>query len=187
MGSLSYTATISLDGYAVDADGDFQWGAPTPEIFQVHLDRMHEVSTEVLGRNTYLLMKYWEAEPDDEEWADAEREFSRRWQALELIVASSTLTHDDLGSGTARLISDLTLPALEQIVADAAGEVEIFGPTTAAPAIVAGMVRDFRFFVVPKVVGGGVRALPDGARLDLKLVESTTYDNGFAYLHYRRG
>lgn len=185
MGSLSYTATISLDGYAVDADGDFQWAAPTPEIFQAHIARMRAVSTEILGRNTYLLMRYWENEPSAGSWTEPEKEFSRRWMDLDLIVASSTLTTDDLGIGSVRLVADLDLPTIAQIVADAAGEVEIFGPTAAAPAIAAGMVTDFRFYVVPKIVGGGIRALPAGARIDLQLVDQKIYDNGFVYVHYR--
>lgn len=65
-------------------------------------------------------------------------------------------------------------------------EVEIFGPTTAADAIRAGMVRDHRVLVVPRVVGGGLRALPDGAVLDLELVEQREFSGGTAFLHYRR-
>lgn len=63
MGTLSYTATMSLDGCVADTEGDFQWSGPNDEVFQLHLDRMAEVSTEVLGRRTYQLMTYWEAEP----------------------------------------------------------------------------------------------------------------------------
>jgi len=184
MGTLSYTATMSLDGYAADATGDFQWSAPKDEVFQFHVDRMAAVSTEVLGRKTYLLMTYWESD-DDDSWSQAEREFARRWRELERVVVSSTLTPADLGLTGTRLVTALEPAELAGIVADAAGEVEIFGPTTAAPAIRAGMVRDFRFFVVPKVVGGGLRALPDDASLDLSLVEHRTFDDHTAYLHYR--
>lgn len=185
MGSLSYTATMSLDGYVADANGDFQWSAPTDEVFQFHVDRLAAVSTEVLGRNTYLLMRYWEAEPDDGSWVAAEHEFARRWQELERVVASSTLTHEDLGTGRVRLVPDLGLEELAQIVKGASGEVEIFGPTTASEAIRAGVVEDFRFFVVPRAVGGGLRALPDGAHLDLKLVGQRLFDNGTVFLHYQ--
>ncbi|GAA1234586.1 dihydrofolate reductase family protein [Prauserella halophila] len=184
MGTLSYTATVSLDGYAADADGDFQWSAPDDEAFQFHIDRMAVVSTEVLGRNTYLLMRYWDSEPADGSWGAAEHEFARRWHSIEHVVVSSTLTRDDLASERDRLVPGLGLAELEKIVADAAGEVEIFGPTTASAAIRAGMVRDFRFFVVPKVVGGGLRALPDGAQLDVRLAEHQIFGNGIAYLHY---
>lgn len=185
MGTLSYTTAMSVDGYVADASGDFQWSAPDEEVFQFHLDRMAAVSTEVLGRNTYRLMSYWESEPEDDPWGPLEREFARRWQNLTRIVASSTLTQEDLTSDRVRLVADLGLDDLERIVEEASGEVEIFGPTTASAAIRAGMVKDFRFFIVPKVVGGGLRALPDDADLDLSLADHRVFGNGTAYLHYQ--
>ncbi|WP_449277511.1 dihydrofolate reductase family protein [Leucobacter sp. GX24907] len=188
MGTLSYTATVSLDGYAADGNGGFQWTAPGEEVFDFHVERMGAVSTEVLGRNTYELMTYWEAEPGSQEydeWGDIEREFARRWRELDLIVASSTLQPDQLGTGDPRLVRHLSLAELENIVADATGEVEIFGPTVASEALRAGMVQDFRFFIVPRVVGGGLRALPDDADFALELVEQRLFENGIVFLHYR--
>lgn len=61
MGQLMYTTSMSLDGYVADADGDFGWGAPDAEIFDMHVGRMAETSAEVLGRKTYDLMRYWES------------------------------------------------------------------------------------------------------------------------------
>ena len=185
MGTLCYTATVSLDGYAADASGDFQWSAPGDEVFDFHVERMGAVSTEVLGRNTYLLMKYWEAEPEGETWSAAEHEFARRWQATERVVASSSLSSANLSADNTRLVPDLGLDELARIVEESPGEVEIFGPTTASPAIRAGMVTEFRFFVVPKIVGGGLSALPAGARLDMELVEQRVFGDGAVYLHYR--
>ncbi|WP_309132976.1 dihydrofolate reductase family protein [Brevibacterium sp.] len=185
MGTLSYTASISLDGYVADATGDFQWSAPSEDVFRFHVDRMTGVSTEVLGRNTYLLMKYWETDPDDGSWGAAEHEFARRWRQLDKVVASTTLSHDDLATDRARLVNDLGLTELEQIASDATGEVEIFGPATASAAIRAGLVIDFRFFVVPTMVGGGLSAIPADVHLDLKLVEHCVFDSGTAFLHYQ--
>ncbi|PWH05059.1 deaminase [Brachybacterium endophyticum] len=185
MGTLSYTVTMSLDGYAADADGDFQWSAPGDEVFALHVQRLSEVTTEVLGRRTFALMEYWRSEPEGESWSDAEREFARRWQGLDHYVASATLTADDVDPGRACLVSDLTLEELDDIVEAAAGEVEIFGPTTAAEAVGSGRVRDFRFFIVPKVVGGGLRALPEGVALDLRPVEHRVFDDGTSFLHLR--
>src|SRR6478736_2707059 len=144
MGKLTYTATMSLDGYAADADGDFQWSAPDDAVFAVHLDRMAEVSTEVLGRKTYLLMQYWETDPEDEAWTPAEQEFARRWRGIDKVVVSSTLTPEQLGPGPVRLVPELSLAELQQIVDGATGAVEIFGPTVATAAIRAGLVEDFR-------------------------------------------
>lgn len=184
MGTLSFTATVSLDGYVNDATGDFQWSAPGDEVFDFHVERMAAVSTEVLGRRTYELMTYWEAEPPGEQWGEAEREFARRWQGIEHVVVSATLPSSAITSPRTRLIRELGLAELEGLVADAPGEVEIFGPTAAGPAIVAGLVTDFRFFVVPKMVGGGVRALPAGANLALDLLEQRAFGET-VYLHYR--
>lgn len=69
MGTLSYNAIMSLDGYVADASGDFQWSAPGGQTFAAHVDRMAEVATEVLGRKTFALMQYWETDPVDEEWS----------------------------------------------------------------------------------------------------------------------
>lgn len=184
MGTLSYSTAVSLDGYVADASGDFQWSAPSEEIFAFHVERMAAVSTEVLGRKTYELMTYWNAEPPDDSWGPMEHEFSRRWRSIEHIVVSSTMGLDDLDSAQDRLMQDLSLGELERIMQSATGEVEIFGPTTARAAISAGMVTDFSFFVVPKMVGGGLAAIPDDASLDLSLTEHRIFENGTAYLHY---
>ncbi|MEV8218809.1 dihydrofolate reductase family protein [Microbacterium sp. NPDC077391] len=185
MGTLSYTATISIDGYAAGPDGDFQFGAPSEQVFRFHVERMAAISTEILGRRTYDLMHYWEAEPEGEDWGDDEREFARLWQGLDIVAASSSLTSDELTRENHRLVTQLTLDEIRRITQHASGEVEIFGPTTAAPAIRAGLVRDFRFFIVPVILGGGLRALPEDARLDLRLIESRVFENGFTMLHYQ--
>lgn len=185
MGTLSYTATVSIDGYAADSDGDFQWSGPGDQVFQFHVERIGAISHEVLGRKTYQLMAYWDAEPEDGAWTAEEQEFAKLWRGLERTVVSTTLGPQDLTFSWDRLVPSLDTEALRQIVDDASGEVEIFGPTTAADAIRAGMVRDFRFFVVPKVVGGGLSALPADARLDLALAEHRVFDDGTVLLHYR--
>ena len=40
-------------------------------------------------------------------------------------------------------------------------------------------------FLVPIVVGGGKRALPDGVRSDLELLDARRFAGGAVYLRYR--
>lgn len=120
----------------------------------MHVERMAETSAEVLGRKTYDLMRYWESAPEDGSWTAAEHEFARRWQTIEKVVVSTTMSPDDLSSDRSRLIRELDTAELRQLTESAPGSVEIFGPTTAATAIRAGMVSGFRLFVVPVIVGG---------------------------------
>lgn len=185
MGSLSYTTSMSLDGYVADAEGDFQWAAPSPEVFAFHVDRMAAVSTEVLGRRTYALMKYWETDPTDEQWGPLEQAFARGWRSLHRVVVSTTLSPDDLGPGPIRLVDRLDLDDLHALAADTDGEVEVFGPTTAAAALRAGLVRDVRILVAPRTVGGGLAAIPQGVQLSLDLVEQRRFGDGTVLLHYR--
>lgn len=185
MGTLSYTTAMSLDGYIADASGDFQWAAPTEEIFRFHIDRISSMYAEILGRKTYELMKYWEEEPPGENWGADEREFARLWRGVKLYVASSTLDSSEISTSDTELIRKLELDRIRQIVDEASGEVEIFGPTTAAVAIRAGLVDDIRLFIAPILVGGGLAALPRDVRLNLELVEDNLFEGGTVYVHYK--
>ncbi len=186
MGTLSYAVTMSLDGYIADADGDFQWFTPTPEIFDVHLERISEVSTEILGRKTYELMQFWDTYPDDPAATPAERVFGRLWQHIDKVVASSSLTTTDMAADDDQLVTQLEIHEVRRIAAEAEGVIEIFGPTTAAPAIRAGLVERFEFFIAPVLLGGGLKALPDGARIDVHLRQHRIFDDGTVYLKYEK-
>jgi dihydrofolate reductase len=54
----------------------------------------------------------------------------------------------------------------------------------AARATRAGLVDEFQWIVCPAVGGGGKRFFPDGARLDLELLEERRFDNGVLILRY---
>jgi dihydrofolate reductase len=51
--------------------------------------------------------------------------------------------------------------------------------------LAAGIVDQLHLFVVPVVIGGGTRALPDGVRLGLELVADHRFGSGVVHLHYR--
>jgi dihydrofolate reductase len=59
------------------------------------------------------------------------------------------------------------------------------GAELAARAIEAGLVDEYHLFLVPVIVGGGKRSLPDGVRFNLELLEEHRFRNGSVYLHYR--
>ena len=43
---------------------------------------------------------------------------------------------------------------------------------------------EYQLFLVPAVVGGGTRALPDQVRLNLALAQERTFGSGIVYLCY---
>lgn len=186
MGTLSYAATISLDGYIADGKDDIQWAPPNDDVFVLHLQRLANVSTSIVGRRTYGRMQHWETTPDEAEASTAELEFAQRWQAIEKVVVSSSLAARHLRSDRARLLRELGLADIRRILAATDGVVEIFGPTLASEALRAGMVDRFEFIVLPLVMGSGRRALPEGAYRKLKLSQRCMLINGAVYLQYMR-
>ena len=71
--------------------------------------------------------------------------------------------------------------------ASAGRDLIVGGPTLAAHAFRAGLVDECHLFVVPLVVGGGKRSLPNGVRVKLELLDERRFGGGMVYLHYRTG
>ena len=60
MRSVTYSMGVSLDGYIVGPDDDFNWTAPDEEVFRSWIDEIQEVGVHLLGRRLYETMLYWE-------------------------------------------------------------------------------------------------------------------------------
>jgi dihydrofolate reductase len=69
--------------------------------------------------------------------------------------------------------------------AAAGRDLSIGGPELAAHALRAGLVDELQLFLVPVLVGGGTRALPDGLRVGLELLDERRFASGVVYLHHR--
>ena len=57
---LIYSSIASLDGYTVDADGNFDWAAPDEEVLAQVNDLERGIATYLYGRRMYEVMLYWE-------------------------------------------------------------------------------------------------------------------------------
>src|SRR5215469_5662602 len=69
MRSVTYSMSVSLDGYIVGPDGGFDWTAPDEEVFRFVTDEIREVGVHLLGRGLYETMLYWETGDQAEEIA----------------------------------------------------------------------------------------------------------------------
>ena len=69
--------------------------------------------------------------------------------------------------------------------ASAGRDLTVGGPDLAAQAFRAGLVDECQLFLTPVIVGGGKRALPDKARVELELLDERRFGNGVVYLSYR--
>ena len=179
---LVFTAITSLDGYVADAEGSFGWAEPDAEVHAFVNDLERGVGTYLYGRRLYEVMAYWETEYVPTGVAHLD-DYAAIWRAADKVVYSTTLE----AAATARTRIERTFDPVAVAALKAAADrpLGIGGPTLAAHAFRAGLVDAVNLVVVPVVVGGGTRALPDGVRLDLDLVAQRRFGNGMVYLGYR--
>ena len=184
MRSVTYSMSVSLDGYIVGPDGDFDWTVPDAEVFRFWIDEIREVGVHLMGRRLYETMLYWETADQDPSLDDAELEWTALWKPLPKVVVSTTLS---AVQGNARLASGGLAEEIERLRAEAGeGEIAIGGATLAAEAAASDLIDEYRAMVYPVLVGGGTPFFPQRERrVDLELVETRTFSSSFIYLRYR--
>ena len=184
MRSVTYSMSVSLDGYIVGPDGDFDWTGPDEAVFRFWTDEIRQVDVHLLGRRLYETMLYWETADQDSSLNNSRLEFAAIWKPLPKVVFSTTLS---AVQGNARLASGGLAEEIERLRAEAGeGDIAIGGATLAAEAAVLGLIDEYRTIVYPVLVGGGIPFFPQRERrVDLDLVETRTFSSGVVYLRYR--
>jgi dihydrofolate reductase len=183
LAKLVYMAIASLDGYIEDEGGDFGWAAPGDEVHTFVNDLERDVGTYLYGRRMYETMVFWETEPSGDDEPEVMRDFAQIWRAAEKVVYSRSL--ESASTARTRIERDFDPEAVRELKASASSEVAVGGPELAAHAFRAGLVDECQLFLVPVIVGGGKRALPDGVRLELELLDERRFENGIVFLRYR--
>lgn len=182
MARLNSSAIMSVDGYTADAEGNFEWGAPDDEVLGFLNDLERKVGTQLLGRKMYELLKYWETADTLPGLTPVELEWAQIWRSSDKIVYSRTLAEPS--TARTQIRREFDPGAVQELKAAAGRDLTIGGPELGAQAIRAGLVDEYQLFLVPIVVGGGLRALPQDMRLDLDLADERRFAGGVVYLCY---
>ena len=183
MRDVTYSMSMSLDGFIAGPDGSFDWGLE-PAVFRFWIDEIRAVGVHLMGRRLYETMLYWETADQDGSLGDDEREWAGLWNPLPKVVFSTTLTEVE---GNARLATGGVAEEIARLRSQpGTGEIAIGGATLAAEAAAAGLIDEYRVMVYPVLVGGGIPFFARGdRRVDLERVETRTFDSGVVYLRYR--
>ncbi len=146
-------------------------------------DLERQVGTHLYGRRMYEVMSYWETADTGPDQPAVIRDYAEIWQGADKIVYSKTL--ETARSARTRIEREFDPDTVRELKASAGHDLSVGGPDLAAQAIKDGLVDEYHVFVVPYVVGGGTRFLPDNARLELELLDERRFRNGVVHLHYR--
>src|SRR4051794_30470776 len=182
MGTLSYTMSISLDGYIEDRTGGIGFSEPDEEVHRFANQQTRETAVFLFGRGLYEVMEEFWTAPERADGPDVEAEFAREYAATPRIVFSDSL--DSVASGC-RLVR--RADAVEEVVRlkrETDGDLSVGGAGLAASLL--DLIDEFRPRVVPAFLGGGKPYFPVGADVRLRLLEQRTFPGGTVYLRYAR-
>ena len=184
MGTLTYSAITSLDGYLNDSAGGFGWAEPDGEVHRFVNELERPLTCHLYGRRMWEVMRFWATTPsaeDDE--TGVMRDYAAIWQSARHVVYSTTLTQ--LDAVQTELRHEFDAEDVRALKAANPGGLSIGGAHLAAAALAAGLVDELHQFVTPIVVGGGTSWLPADLHLALELVNSHQFSGGVVHLHYR--
>jgi dihydrofolate reductase len=182
MAKLTYGAISSLDGFVADDDGKFDWAKPDEEVHTFVNDLERPAGTHLYGRRLYEVLAVWETIDKDRDQPPFILDFAEIWQAADKIVYSRTL--ETVSSARTRIEREFDPDGVRELKATSERDLLIGGPELAGEAIRAGLVDEYHLLLAPVLVGGGKRALPDGVRVDLELLDERRFASGFIYLGY---
>lgn len=183
MSKLVYINNTSLDGYFEDDQGALDWAPPDPDVFASTTALMKRFGTYLYGRRLYEAMAHWETDPKLAAQSDLTAAFADTWQAADKIVYSTTLTA--VSTARTQIEGRFDPTAIRQIKDHAVKDLTIGGANLAAQALRAGILDECHLIVWPMTLGGGKRALPDGMRIHLDLLDERRFDSGVVHLGYR--
>jgi dihydrofolate reductase len=183
MRKLIYSLTVSLDGYIAGPDGAIDWSVPDEELFRFHTQHVREIGVQLCGRRLYETMVYWETA--EESPLDAQEvEFAQIWKALPKVVFSTTLQSV---VGNTRLARDGLGEEISRLKEQPGKDIAVGGAGLARACMKLELIDEWRLFVSPVLLGRGTPYFPTlDERINLELVETTTFGSRVVYLRYRR-
>jgi dihydrofolate reductase len=169
MNLLRYNVAASLDGYIAGPNGEYDWIPDDPSVdfgaLFAQFDRF------VMGRKTFeTLQAQADASP-------------LRGRSIMLISRTLHGPFDGV-----EIVADDVVARVRAYVRTAQKDVWLFGGAALFRTLLdAGLVDRVEVALVPLLLGGGIKLVPDGAQQPLKLLETRTSASGIQQLIYQVG
>jgi dihydrofolate reductase len=171
---------ISLDGYYEGPGGDVM-AMPFDQGFdEYNAERLRAADTLLLGRKSYEGFKsYWPPVADNPDAPLVEREISRLNTAIDKVVVSDTLTPEQTEPWhNTRIIGRAdTHDEITKLKNGPGRDILVFGSHTLWNDLLThGLVDELHLMIGPGVLSAGTRAFESRPPVQLKLVDSRTWD-----------
>ena len=168
MRRIRYSVAMSLDGYIAGPNGEYDWIIVDPEIdFQ---EMYNQFDTILVGRRTYEPMV---------------ASGSASMPGMKTVLFSTTLDPADYPDIT--VVGNDNADTLNRIRAEPGKDIWLFGGGQLFRSLAqSGFVDNVEVAVIPILLGGGIRLLPEPSdRINLRLISHKVYgQTGTVALEY---
>jgi dihydrofolate reductase len=170
---------VTLDGFFEGPNRDIDWHRVDEEFNDFAIEQVKTADGLIFGRVTYELMtSYWPT-------ADAlsnDPQIAEKMNTISKIVFSRTLDRADWNN--TRLIKGEAVEEVRRLKQQTGGNLFIFGSADLSSSLIPqGLIDEFRLMLNPVVLGSGNPLFRD--KLNLKLLETRTFQNGNVLLYYQ--
>lgn len=167
MRKLVFSAAMSVDGFIAGPKGEYDWITPDPGFDFLAMFRRFD--TILIGRRTYETM--------------LERGQTPKSMGMKAIVVSTTL--DAQQNRDVTILRERVSDSVADIKAQEGKGIWLCGGAALFRTLLdAGLVDSVELAVLPILLGGGLRVVPDGRRWPLQLEKSESFPNGMLVLTY---
>ena len=181
MRNVIYAINLTLDGCC-----DHTKFNPDEELLGHYTQLIRDVDLFIYGRKTYQLMvPYWPDVAKSQSETNADLEFAQTFASKKMIVFSRSLASAE--DGNTRIVRTNLRDEILKLKQEQGKNILVGGVDIPSQLIELGLVDEYRFVVMPTIVGEGRRlmegvSLPE--KLQLKLVESKPFKSGCVALRY---
>jgi len=181
MRNVIYAINLTLDGCC-----DHTKFNPDEETHEYFTQLLRDVDLLVFGRKTYQLMvPYWPDIAKSQSETKADIEFAQTFVSKKKIVFSRSLASAE--DGNTRIVRSNLRDEILKLKQEPGKDILVGGVDVPSQLMDLGLIDEYRFVVMPIIVGEGRRLL-EGVNLpekcQLKFVESKTFKSGSVALRY---
>ncbi len=181
--------SLSLDGYFEGPDHDISWHNVDDEFTKLAIEQLKRADTFLWGRRTYQLMEAsWPRLAVDPGTSKDNLEIARIMNHTRKIVFSRTLdqVHESAEWTNVKLVRELDLAEIERLKDQPGKDICVGGSNLALSLIKSGLIDEFRFTIVPIIIGTGTPIFA-GLRspLRLELLSIRKFASGNVHVVYR--
>jgi dihydrofolate reductase len=182
MRKLIMQLELTLDGFYAGPNEEFDWFVLEPELWKMRVEQFDQIDTVLLGRKNYQgFGGYWPTVINSPSATETDIKFSRWLDEIPKVVFSRTLDKADWNNS--RLVkTDLAKEVAKLKKESGKGILIMSSSSIAQECMKHDLIDEYWFGIHPVTLGQGLSLFKQ--RVNLKLLDSRTFDSGKVYLHY---